>query len=67
MTPLSEVLGQFKSMYAAQRALDVRDSTLCRLSDKGALVEPDGTVWIKSKTVLNPKHCMVKPTKGDEA
>lgn len=55
MKPLSAILNQFKSMYEAQRELSVRDSTLARLRDKGALVDTNGAIWIKSKTVLDPR------------
>jgi len=58
MKKLTEILSNFKSMYAAQRALGVRDTTLVRLEAKGAMVDDDGNIWIKSKTVLS--DCITK-------
>ena len=52
MTPIKEVISRYKSMYAAAKDLKVTATQLDRLKESGALVEPDGTVWIKSKTVL---------------
>ena len=52
MKPITEVLARYKSTYAAAKANQVSASQLATLASVGALVEKDGTVWIKSKTVL---------------
>lgn len=52
MKPISEILARYKSTYAASKANHVSASHLQRLSRIGALVEKDGSIWIKSKTVL---------------
>lgn len=52
MKPISEFLRRYKSVYAASYATGVSATQLHRLRDKGAIVAPDGTVWIKSKTKL---------------
>ena len=53
MKPISEILARYKSTYAASKANHVSASHLQRLSSIGAWVEKDGTVWIKSPTVLS--------------
>ena len=55
MKPITEELSRYKSVYAASAATGVKATQLHRLIDKGALVEPDGTIWIKSKTKLKMK------------
>jgi len=52
MKPITEILSRYKSMYAASKANKVSASQLERLASVGARVEKDGSIWIKSKTVL---------------
>lgn len=53
MTPLSSITSQYRSMYAAAKALNVSAMQLKRLVDKGALVDDEGSVYIKSTTKVN--------------
>ncbi|ADM26681.1 hypothetical protein [Pseudoalteromonas phage H105/1] len=55
MTPLSQITTQYRSMYAAAKALTVSAMQLKRLVDKGALVDDDGNVYIKSATKIDIK------------
>lgn len=55
MKPISEIISSYKSMAEASRETEVAPKLLYELRAKGALVEPDGTIWIKSKTKLNLK------------
>ena len=52
MTPLSQITTQYRSMYAAAKALNASAMQLKRLVDKGALVDDKGNVYIKSTTKL---------------
>lgn len=52
MKSIKQALSKYKSTYAAAEANDVHAKQLDRLKDKGALVDDNGQVWIKSKTVL---------------
>lgn len=56
MKPLSEITSQYRSMYAAAKALNVSAMQLKRLVDKGALVDDEGNVYIKSTTKLGFKN-----------
>ncbi|APC46229.1 hypothetical protein [Pseudoalteromonas phage PHS3] len=56
MTPLSQITSQYRSMYAAAKALNVSAMQLKRLVDKGALVDGDGNVYIKSATKIELKN-----------
>lgn len=53
MMPLSEITSQYRSMYAAAKALNVSAMQLKRLLDKGALVDGKGTVYIPSTSVIH--------------
>ena len=55
MKPISEIVGRYKSVYAASQNLGVSAKLLHENIKRGALVEPDGTIWIRSKTKLNLK------------
>lgn len=55
MTPLSQITTQYRSMYAAAKALNVSAMQLKRLVGKGALVDDDGNVYIKSATKITHK------------
>ena len=52
MKPITEVLSRYKTMAAASRATGVAPKLLHENIERGALVEPDGTIWIRSKTKL---------------
>tara|TARA_R110000868_G_scaffold100271_1_gene275787 strand:+ start:412 stop:612 length:201 start_codon:yes stop_codon:yes gene_type:complete len=52
MTPIKKILGRYKSVYAAAKALDVNAMQLSRLSKAEAQADETGQVWIKSKTVI---------------
>lgn len=52
MKPISEVLSRYKTMAAASRATGVAPKLLNENIERGALVEPNGTIWIRSKTKL---------------
>jgi hypothetical protein len=52
MTPITKILSRYKSVYAAAKDLEVTATQLHRLVGFGALVEPSGQVWIKSKTII---------------
>lgn len=52
MKPISEIIGRYKSVYAASQSLGVSAKLLHENIERGALVEPDGTIWIRSKTKL---------------
>jgi hypothetical protein len=51
-TPIKEIIIQYKSYYAAAKALKVTATQLSRLCDLDAMVADNGEVWIRSKTVL---------------
>lgn len=53
---LSQVTTQYRSMYAAAKALNVSAMQLKRLVGKGALVDDEGNVYIKSTTKLEVKN-----------
>lgn len=53
MKPLSEITNQYRSMYAAAKALNVSAVQLKRLVDKGALVDDEGVIYIPSTTTIN--------------
>ena len=55
MKPIIEVLSKHKTIAAASRATGVSPKLLYENIERGALVEPDGTIWIRSKTKLNLK------------
>lgn len=55
MSPLSQITTQYRSMYAAAKALNVSAMQLKRLVDKGALVDDEGNVYIKSTTKITHK------------
>jgi hypothetical protein len=55
MKPIIEVLSKYKTIAAASRATGVAPKLLHENIERGALVEPDGTIWIRSKTKLNLK------------
>jgi len=55
MIQLSSITSQYRSMYAAAKALNVSAMQLKRLVDKGALVDDDGNVYIKSTTKIEIK------------
>jgi hypothetical protein len=52
MTPVKNVISEYKSTYAASKDLKVTATQLDRLSTSGAMVTDSGEVWIRSKTVL---------------
>lgn len=52
MKPITEVLSKYKTIAAASRATGVAPKLLNENIERGALVEPDGTIWIRSKTKL---------------
>ena len=52
MTPITKILGRFKSVYAAGKSLEVRADQLSKLAKADALVAETGQVYIKSKTIL---------------
>lgn len=52
MKPLMEMTNQYRSMYAAAKALNVSAMQLKRLVDKGALYNENGEIYIPSKTKL---------------
>lgn len=56
MTPLSQITSQYRSMYAAAKALNVSAMQLKRLVDKDALVDDEGNIYIKSATKLELKN-----------
>ena len=53
MKPLIEITNQYRSMYAAAKALNVSAMQLKRLVDKGALIDTEGNIYIKSTTKVN--------------
>ena len=55
MKPIIEVLSKYKTIAAASRATGVAPKLLHENIERGALIEPDGTIWIRSKTKLNLK------------
>jgi hypothetical protein len=55
MKPITEVLNRHKTIAEASRATGVAPKLLHENIERGALVEPDGTIWIRSKTKLNLK------------
>lgn len=55
MTPLAQITSKYRSMYAAAKALDVSAMQLKRLVDKGALVDDEGNIYIKSATKITHK------------
>lgn len=55
MKPLIEITNQYRSMYAAAKALNVSAMQLKRLVSKGALVDDEGSIYIKSTTKLELK------------
>lgn len=57
MKHLSQIVTQYRSVYAAAKALNVSATQLHRLIAKGALVAPSGAVYIESKTKLELKKC----------
>ena len=52
MKQIKQVLTRYKSQYASAKANKVTATQLDRLTLVGALVDDEGQVWIKSKTVL---------------
>ena len=52
MKPITEVLSRYKTIAAASRAFEVAPKLLHENVARGAMVEPDGTIWIRSKTKL---------------
>ena len=52
MKPITEVLSSYKTIAAASRSTGVAPKLLNENIARGALVEPDGTIWIRSKTKL---------------
>jgi len=52
MKKIKQLLTRYKSQYAAGKANKVTATQLDRLTLVGALVDDDGQVWIKSKTIL---------------
>ena len=53
MTQLSQITTKYRSMYAAAKVLNVSAMQLKRLVDKGALVDDEGNVYIKSTTKID--------------
>jgi hypothetical protein len=53
MKTLKSITAKYRSMYAAAKALNVSAMQLKRLVDKGALVDDEGNVYIKSTTNVN--------------
>lgn len=53
MKPLSQITSQYRSMYAAAKDLNVSAMQLKRLVGKGALVDDEGNIYIKSTTKVN--------------
>ena len=49
MTPIKQILSAYQSLYAASKALGKNQVQLKRWLDAGALVDDDGSVWIKTK------------------
>lgn len=68
MKPVKQALSKYKSTYAAAKTNKVTATQLDRLVENGALVAPDGQVWIKSKTVLSDlsEHYQAKLNKPVE-
>lgn len=56
MKQLSQITTKYRSMYAAAKALKVSAMQLKRLVDKGALVDCEGNIYIKSTTKLEVKN-----------
>ena len=56
MKSLIEITSKYRSMYAAAKALNVTAMQLKRLVDKGALVDDEGNVYIKSATKIELKN-----------
>lgn len=52
MTDISELIGEFKSVYAAAKHYKILANQIARLIKSGAMVDESGQVWIKSKTTL---------------
>ncbi len=52
MKPITEVLSKYKTIAAASRATGVAPKLLHENIERGALVESNGTIWIRSKTKL---------------
>ena len=53
MKPLSEITNQYRSMYAAAKALNISAVQLKRLIDKDAVVNADGVIYIPSANSIN--------------
>ncbi|ANY29570.1 hypothetical protein BOX08_gp05 [Pseudoalteromonas phage BS5] len=53
MKPLVEITSQYRSMYAAAKALSISAMQLKRLVDKGAVVSAEGVIYIPSANSIN--------------
>lgn len=53
MKSLSEITSQYRSMYAAAKALNISAVQLKRLIDKDAVVNSDGVIYIPSANRIN--------------
>ena len=53
MKPLTEITNQYRSMYAAAKALSISAVQLKRLIDKGAVVNSAGVIYIPSANRIN--------------
>lgn len=56
LAELSQITNQYRSMYAAAKALNVSAMQLKRLVDKGALADTEGNIYIKSTTKLEVRN-----------
>ena len=52
MKKVSDVVALYKSVHAASVDLGTSAPQMRNLIDGGALVDSDGQVWIKSKTIF---------------
>jgi citrate lyase alpha subunit len=59
MTPIKQILSQFKSLYEAGKHYDIHPQQLKRWADAGAKIDDDGQVWVKAKGVLNQYNVRV--------
>jgi hypothetical protein len=47
--PIKELLGVYKSMYAASKELNISAMQLSRWVNSNAVVDDEGGIWIKTK------------------
>jgi len=53
LAELSEITNQYRSMYAASKALNISAMQLKRLVDRGALVDSNGVIYTPSTNKIN--------------